>query len=54
MISKTLLAAIVLASVLCVSACGTQVVRCDGKLSPINPPAPVNKTEERPSEEVTP
>jgi hypothetical protein len=54
MITKTLLAATALASVLCLSACGTHAVRCDGKLSPINLPASVSEHESQPEAEVRP
>lgn len=36
------------------SACTTQAVRCDGKLSPINAPAAVSKTSESASRGATP
>jgi hypothetical protein len=50
MITRTTLAVTTLAVAVIVSGCSSQVVRCDGKLSPINAPAPDKTTQVQPKE----
>lgn len=54
MMTKHLFLAGVLAFALALCGCSSHTVRCDGKLAPINAPAPVKKTAEQPSTDVMP